>query len=153
MKSSWRFKVWRLIPAAVAGVLLLVYLLRHTPVFLHVFADSGCACGEYHGEVTGLVVFNPLRDRTPEKTAAHFLAELRAGKCTDDPSFCHYAFEHNVSEWRLTNRRDDAGTVSLYYKLTKKDVIDPQYRLTGAGLVKVAKAHNNWTVTYYSSYF
>ena len=56
---------WRFV-ACLAGTLLLLlgaaYTLRRRPILLHVFADTGCACGEYHDEVTGLIVRNPFRD-------------------------------------------------------------------------------------------
>jgi hypothetical protein len=40
--------------ACLAGALLLAgaaYGIRHTPVLLHVFAETDCACGDFHEEV------------------------------------------------------------------------------------------------------
>jgi hypothetical protein len=54
-----------------------------TPVLLH-FTETDCACGEYRDEVTGVTIQNPLRDTSPERSAAKFLEGLRNGRCTED---------------------------------------------------------------------
>lgn len=73
-----------LLLGALAGLVIILFGRR--PVLLHVFADTGCACGEYHAQVTGLMIRNPFRDRSPEERAAKFLEELRnkAARCIDD---------------------------------------------------------------------
>ena len=66
---------WRFV-ACFAGALLLLlgaaYTLRRRPILFHVFADTGCACGEYHDEVTGLIVRNPFRDPYPNRVLPSF---------------------------------------------------------------------------------
>jgi hypothetical protein len=58
--------------ASFAGFLVLLlgtaYALRQRPILFHLFSDTGCACGDYHEQVTGLIAKNPFRDFTPEKT-------------------------------------------------------------------------------------
>jgi hypothetical protein len=41
----------------------------------------------------------------------------------------------------------------LYYKLTKYGVTEPEYKLTGEGLVELARTQNGWSVVSYSAYF
>jgi hypothetical protein len=55
-----------------------------TPVLLHIFAETGCACSEYREEVTGVTIQNRLWDTSPERSAAKFLEGLRNGRCTED---------------------------------------------------------------------
>lgn len=143
--------IWWLALCAVA--LLLAAVVRR-PILFHFFADTGCACGEYHDEVTGWIVLNPLRDRSPERRAALFLEALRNDKCVAGDSICTYALEnHRVSDWRLESRVDHQGQVHLYYRFTKYGVTEPQYRLTGEGLLELARVEGAWKVTNYSSYF
>lgn len=148
---------WRFVACVVGAVLLFLgaaYTLRRRPILFHVFADTGCACGEYHDEVTGLIVRNPFRDPLPEQSAAKFLAELREGRCAVDAALCQYAMDgHRVSNWRLVNRHDNGHSVSLFYKLTKYAAPDPKYELSGEGVIEVVPTHGGWTVANYSSYF
>lgn len=60
------------------------FALLRTPVLLHISAETDCACGEYHEEVTGVTIRNPLRDTSPERSAGKFLEGLRNGRCTED---------------------------------------------------------------------
>jgi hypothetical protein len=148
----------RLVLASAVGLALVVlgtaYALRGRPVLLHVMAESGCACGEYHEEVTGIVVRNPFRDGSPEQSGAGFLQDLSNGRCVDSSSVCEYALpDHRVSEWRLVNRRDTRNRVQLFYKLTKYGELNQKYKMTGEGLIEVQPANGAWIVTNYSSYF
>lgn len=130
------------------------YALRRRPILLHVFADTGCACGDYHEEVTGIIVRNPFRDASPEKAAAKFLEELRDGRCLADSSLCQYALpDHCISDWRLANRRETRSGIQLFYKLTKYRKSDAKWRLTGEGLIELVPGRGTWIVANYSSYF
>ena len=148
-------------PLAVAGCLALavvtlaaVLLARRTPVLVHLLGEGDCACGDFHAEVTGIAVWNPLRDRGPEDAAVAFLSGLRNGRCSGSRDLCSYALpRHRISDWQLRNRRDTGGEVTLYFYLTKFGVSDPAYNLTGEGAVGVRKHSRGWAVTYYSSYF
>jgi len=117
-------------------------------------AESGCACGEFHEEVTGIVVRNPFRDVSPEKIGAIFLEDLSDGHCVGSSAICQYALpDHRVSEWRLVNRHDTRGHIQLFYRLTKYGELGRKYKLTGEGLIEVEPSSGTWTVTNYSSYF
>ena len=143
-----------LLMSAAALLVILAFALWRKPVLLHVLAETGCACGEYHAEVTGLVVRNPFRNRSPERTASLFLEDLRNGRCKADDAVCGYALErHRISDWRLRNRVDTGDHVELYYRLTKYGVTEPEYKLTGEGLVELARTGTAWRVVGYSAYF
>src|SRR5438046_6121712 len=112
------------------------FCLRHRPVIFHVLADKGGACGDFHEDISGLVLFNPFRDSLPEEAAARFLNELRNGECTANPSICKYSLDgHLVSDWHLVNRQDFGNRVLLYYKLTKAGTADARYKFTGEGSI------------------
>jgi hypothetical protein len=139
--------------ATVLVLLLLGFALGHRPVLLHLFAETDCACGDYHEDVTGWILLNPLRDRSPEQTANSFLRGIQEGHCMADPAVCGYAMEHRASEWQLATRQDRGGRVSLYYQLTKYGVKESQHRLTGEGMITVQELSGTWRIVDYSAYF
>ena len=143
--------------AIVAGVVTLIAILivaiSRRPVLVHVFAEADCACGDYHADVTGFIVLNPLRDRSPERSAAQFLADLQKGNCDLGSDACRYALGHRVRDWKLATRKDDIGTTTLYYKLTKYGVFEAEHQLTGEGVVEVHNVEGTWRVSDYSAYF
>jgi hypothetical protein len=120
-------------------------------------AETDCACGEYHADVSGFFIRNPLRDPSPERVASSFFQDLRAGRCPLNAAVeaCRYAQDgHLVSDWKLMNRRDEPDRSLLFYKLTKRgEEFDPKYRLSGEGLVEVATSAADAHVIMYSSYF
>jgi len=129
------------------------FAARSRPVLFQVFAETNCACGEFFEEVSGWTVFNPFRDQSPELAAAHFLDDLRSGKCTVNAQLCRYALEeHRVSEWHLENRHDRKGRVELYYRLTESGA-PAKFRFNGQGRIDVSRNQGVWTVLAYSSYF
>jgi hypothetical protein len=150
------------ISIALISVGVYAYRVRREAVLLHMLADADCACGDYHEEVTGLVILNPFRDQAPERAALSFFERLRKGQCQTTPpdvvldaQLCRYALDgHRVSNWKLMNRQDQDQNVVLYYKLTKLGAEnEPHRNLTGEGAVGVTKIGGTWTVTGYSSYF
>jgi len=142
---------------AVIVVICIFYgfaFISRKPVIFQVLADSNCACGDYHQDVTGLIALNTFRDRSPEKAAGTFLEDLRNGRCTADISICRYGLDnHRVSGWRLANLRIVGNHTLLYYKLTKFGSDEAKFRLQGEGLIEVIHAQDGWTVANYSSYF
>lgn len=124
------------------------------PILLHVFSDLNCACGDIHEKVSGLAIWNPLRDRSHERSAESFLINLRANKCFGSRELCDDALPRNrVSGWRLMYRENVNDSVSLYFKLTKNGVSDPRYYLTGEGAIDLQRNASGWIVTSYSAYF
>lgn len=150
-----RRRTW--ICALSAATILLVasaYAFRGRPVLLHVLAETGCACGDFHEEVTGIVIRNPFRDVSAEHAGTTFLEGLASDQCVGSSSLCQYALpDHRVSGWRLINRHDAPDRVQLFYRLTKYGESDSKYKLTGEGLIEVTPQNGTWVVTDYSSYF
>lgn len=146
---------WVVIALALASaVFITAAVVQRRPVLFHVLGETGCACGDYHAEVTGAVAFNPFRSRLPEKSAQKFLEGLRDGTCSAEASLCRYAMNgHRVSDWRLANLHEDGNRAALYYKLTKLGADESRFHLTGEGVVELTRTQDGWTVTNYSSYF
>ncbi len=142
---------------AVAGIGVAIIgaaMISGRPVLVQLFGEWGCACGDYHEKVTGIVVRNPLRDRQPEHVAGEFLDALKTNRCVANADVCGYALpSHRIFDWRLVNREDAHDSVRLYFKLTKYGTSNPAYDLTGEGVVQVERSKGRWQVAAYSSYF
>jgi hypothetical protein len=112
--------------AIIVGLLAIVlsgmaalYTFRNRPILLHAFAETNCACGDYHSEVTGFVIRNPFRDRSPEQAATAFLDHVLSGRCSRDISeeVCAYALNaHAAPQWKLMMRHDEREQTSLFFK-------------------------------------
>ena len=82
--------------------------------------DWDCACGDWYIKTTRIALWNPIRDRSPERAAESFLAGLRNNNCTASTKLCELALpNHRVSNWELAYREDDGHHVTLYFRLTK----------------------------------
>lgn len=76
-------------------------------------------------------IFNPFRDRSPERSAEAFLAALKAGQCDVAMSFlsdrsveriqemCERDKEHPLVDWRLRNRSDQFDKVRIYFQVNR----------------------------------
>ena len=124
------------------------------PILFHVFGQGDYACGDYYEKVTGIVVWNQFRNRSPERAAKAFLVDLRANQCSQDRRVCEQALlSHRASEWRLENRQDLPASVVLYFRLTKYGTSDPGYHLSGEGMIQMQRRGSGWTVANYNAYF
>ena len=154
LRTAHPFRLAAVLLIAIVAALALCLRFRHKPILLHVLAETGCACGDFHDEVTGIIFRNPFRDRSPENSADRFFRDLRDGKCDVDQALCGYALGgHQVSAWRFVNREDHGGHAVLYYKLAHKSESGDAGSLTGEGAVEVIRNGNEWKVSSYSSYF
>jgi hypothetical protein len=125
----------------------------HKPVLVHLFGADERACG-FCGKTTGLTLWNPWRDRSPELVANDFFVKLKANRCEASRDLCDHALpSHRVSDWRLKYREDTSGSVSLWFNLTKYGTSDRRYGFTGHGAVDLQKGTAGWTVVGYDSYF
>ena len=139
--------------AGVAVAIIGAATIPRRPVLVQLFGEGGCACGDFHEKVTGVVVRNPLRDRDPERAAGDFLDGLKADRCAGSEDLCGYALPlHRISDWRLVNREDVGDSERLYFKLTKYGTSNPGYDLTGEGMVQVERTKGGWQVVNYSNY-
>lgn len=79
-------------------------------------------------KIPAFVVFNPFRDRTPEKVAENFMQQLPTAHCMElvSPMRGGYA-EHICSkeqqfvskDFRLTNRKDAGNSVELSFEVNR----------------------------------
>jgi hypothetical protein len=146
--------VWACALGGICLAIIGTVMMSRRPVLVQLFGEWGCACGDYHEKVTGVVVRNPLRDRQPERVAGEFLDALKANRCVANSGLCDYALpSHRISDWRLVNREDAPDSVRLYFKLAKYGTSNPGYHLTGEGMVQVERSKGGWQVSAYSSYF
>lgn len=153
----------RLIVGVCGLALLLAFVLTSRPrisrTAIQLFAGTSC-CGEYHSEVTGFILLNPLRNRTPEDLATNFLNDLKEGKCAETvpASVCRQGlvFSRPVLDWKLKNRRDYDDKVLLLY------VIKGKYRTGvdvypqdawGEGVVELARTQDRWNIYGYGAYY
>jgi hypothetical protein len=121
-RSSYR----RLTALAVLFALgIFTWKLASKPVLLHTHAltnKDSQFCGEYNEEATGITILNPIRSRFQERVADAFLRAASNGECSPDVSeaLCRFVTAgHSVParEWRLVNRRDSSGNITLFYRL------------------------------------
>ena len=142
--------------------LMLLWTKRANFVLFHLFGESHCACGDYHEEVTGVSIWNPLRSREPERTAEDFLRHAAAGHCARlyDPSLCqYYEVQAPVRGWKLVNATKTGEGADFFYKLdsSRIDIVDriqrPEKNWTGEGRIRVEHVNGGWHVASYDAYF
>jgi hypothetical protein len=137
-----------LLVSAAAGSVSALVVARHShPVLLRLFTN--CACTDYSGEVTGLTLFNPFRNRAPEVAADAFLEDIRQGRCSVTSSgnmardCTHTGFKPIAFEWRLKNRHDMPNHLALYYQFTRLDGEHVE-RWSGEGVVGLSDKNGVW---------
>lgn len=143
-----------LIVLSLAALSVPVYrVVAGRSIIASTFGEWDCACGEWHGKMTRLVIWNPMRDRTPEKVAEAFLQSLRDNNCKAALDLCQSAVEnHRVSNWQLAYREDEGNSAFLYFKLSKYGG-GPENKLTGEGELTVERKGDDWVVRGYDAYF
>lgn len=144
--------VKRLIIAAtlIAGVGACSFLMRSQPVIFS-YAEVGSMTKE-----PVFSIFNPLRDREPERSAEQFLQRLQSGRCEAAISKVDGSFEYKqvtcdrervyrLKSWQLKNRTDESQSVRLYYEVMRQTY----HGLTGQVWITVEKKPDAWHVTRY----
>ena len=144
-----RLKRIRRVLPYVGAILGIVVIYRFTrPVLFYIPSD--CVCSDYSDRVEGFVVFNPLRNRAPERAADRFFEDVRDGRASDyaEPELAanmtndHTRF--SKLRWKLAFREDSRGGVTLLYKLDPtggKLNIDVDH---GYGNVSLVRRHGSW---------
>jgi len=133
-----------LLLVVIAGVSTAFMMASKSPVLLRIPYHRNQLSGDYN-----YVLFNPLRDRLPERAAAAYLDAMRRGNCSDasalaqNPSMpndltCEQLQqEESKYQWLfvqpLRDRREVTGAVFLYYSTTGYEGNWIQVRNTPAG--------------------
>jgi hypothetical protein len=109
-------------------------------------------CTDYSDDVTGLTIFNPLRDRAPEVAAEHFFVDLREGRLQQSgfktKQFKVDAYENGIPgfAWKLRNRKYENGKVILFYNFDKYEA-GVTSNFDSEGAVEVVKEDWVWKVS------
>jgi hypothetical protein len=107
-----------LVATACLVALLLSLILSRRPVLLRL-AEPGAIVRP------AITIFNPLRDRAPEKVAEQVLSHLRRGSVraamarlggAANVEIAEKEHRHRLRRWKLVDRVDDRDTVTLYYR-------------------------------------
>lgn len=124
-------KLWKRLGLATlltlaAATVAMAALRDHYPVLVHLFPT--CACTDDSWAVTGINILNPFRDRSAERAADQFFADLRAGKCPDNATESFKNTCRNTPKERMPTAFDtklkyidSSDGRTLYYKLDRKD--------------------------------
>jgi len=136
----------RLLYSAVT-VLGVIGIYRFTrPVLFHWPGD--CVCTDYSPEVEGFTVWNPLRNRAPERSADRFLEDMRNGKVSAvaepqlSAEFLSGKVPHTpILRWELKDRENHGDLVFLYYKyfITTQPSEDG-----GEGMIEIKLENGTW---------
>ena len=132
----------------VAMLAAFVYSKRSKPV-LYSYVEKGNPVKE-----PVFAVFNPFRDRSPERSAEAFLENMKLGLCEREMVFvspqhnqevCEREKDSPLSAWRMVNRSDQDETVRMYYEVSRKTSDGYQGQLW----VSLARQGADWKVTRY----
>jgi hypothetical protein len=108
---------------ALSLALGVLYLFRSGPILFR-RADKGNLLSE-----ASFAIFNPIRDRSPERCAETFLEQLRQGECDravaelpeDQRRMCYWELMETLAAWRLTDRHETPNAVRLSFWYTAQD--------------------------------
>ena len=147
-----------LISSAPVVLLLLALFLVSSPVLMK-WKDPSAV-----DPADGLtVVFNPMRNRQPERAAAALLRLLKDGKCeevvADTPLeqeyreyICGKEKMHPLTDWTLVDRTDRffSGGSLLHYKAYRADYPPELY---GNVWINIVKQGGSWKLTNYEAWY
>jgi hypothetical protein len=112
------------------------------------------------------ITMNPFRDRTIERTANAFVAEMRDGNCRQllavwekdyrkkrADFLCTSEVQHPLIAWNLVEWEDAPPLVMLYYKGQRYS--SPSHDATYKDLFSITeeKKDSGWVVTKYDSFY
>jgi hypothetical protein len=151
-QRSWLHRMLILGLVIVTVIIIYLYLLRSKSI-VYRLVESGNPDHE-----PAVSIFNPFRDRQPEKCAQNFLELLKAGQCERAMAgvpvnteyrriVCEKEGAYNLEGWSLKNRTDQPQKVDMYYLVKRKNYDD----LEGQVWVTVEQRDSQWQVTYYES--
>lgn len=134
--------------AVIVGMAAYLYSERAKPV-LYAYYYAGDPLRE-----PAFTIFNPFRDRGPERGAEAFLEMLRAGRCeqavaglavTDEyrQDTCEREKKYPLVSWRLMNRTEMPQGVKMYYHVWRDNHRDGY----GSMWVTVGERGGRWEAT------
>ena len=139
--------------ALLTGITVYLYLARANPaVYRHMMNGNPVKEPEF-------TIFNPFRDRRPERVAEAFLEKLKEGRCREavDVPLLTRDYKEEVCEkenkspllsWQFKNRSDGAK-VRMYYLAHRKTYQDYQGQLW----IIVENRGGEWQVVNYECFY
>ena len=105
-------------------------------------------------------LFNPFRDRAPERSAEAFLTLLMQGQCAqatsvlpatpeDHQERCEREANSPLMAWQLTNRSDNSQAIRMSYRAQRRSYDGYQGQLW----ITVEKRGGDWQVTKYECFY
>lgn len=106
------------------------------------------------------VIFNPFRDREPEKIAASLLELLKTRNCDElrktntvvkkvAPN-CERETSYPIAGWELANREEQANEIKLHFKATRKNYPKHVY---GNIWITMKKQDGHWQPETYEAWY
>ena len=147
-------KVMVLIIAALLAITGYLYHQRSTAV-LYRYVEAGDPVKE-----PAFAIFNPFRDRSPERSAEAFLTATRAGQCAQAMSplvassqhkqeVCEREQRYPLVDWRLANRTDQPDRTRMYYRAARTAYEGYEGQLW----VTLEKSGEDWKVVQYECFY
>ncbi len=112
------------------------------------------------------ITMNPFRDRTIERTASSFIAEMRDGNCRRllvqwekdyrkkrADFVCNSEAQHPLLSWKLVEWEDAPPLVILYYKGERYNIASRESTYKDLFSVTEEKKDSGWMVTKYDSFY
>jgi hypothetical protein len=112
------------------------------------------------------ITMNPFRDRTIERTANRFIAEMRDGNCRQllgqwerdyrkkrADFLCKSEAQHPLISWNLVEWEDAPPLVILHYKGQRYSDTSQEATYKDLFSVTVEQKDSGWTVTKYDSFY
>jgi hypothetical protein len=153
--------------ALFAGGLLLAVFLG----YLNWLSNQGpvLARSEERDPLTNMpvsITMNPLRDRTIERTAAEFVAEMHNGNCRQllaawekdyrrkrAQFICDSETQHPLISWKIAEWEDAPPLVILHYKGARYSTPAQNAKYEDLFSVTEEKKNGGWVVTKYDSFY
>jgi hypothetical protein len=112
------------------------------------------------------ITMNPLRDRTIERTATDFVAEMRNGNCRHllaawekdyrrkrAQFICDSETQHPLISWKIVEWEDAPPLVILHYKGARFSTPAQTAKYEDLFSVTEEKKNGGWVVTKYDSFY
>ena len=140
--------------ATILAIGVALFAVRTQPV-LYSYVEAGNPIKE-----PVFAIFNPFRDRDPERKAREFLQRLKDGGCEEVMSALEYEVQYgketcehertnSLMSWKMGNRTDEPQRVRLFYRVRRKQ----SPNISGQVWLTVEKQSNGWHVTRYDRYY
>jgi hypothetical protein len=113
-------------------------------------ASSACDC-EDPVDRDRFAIWNPVRDRSPERLAIEVVGAEQSGHCvtlTTGAPFCPESMQSTVSAWKITGRRLNEEQATIRFWVTR-----PGHAFGDPLWVRMHKQGGSWNVDGVDTYY